>query len=158
MRINTSSSNRLAIRGYRLMDRLHRSGTSLGEWAAWKVCRINRLLSGVEIEPGARIGDDLHIHHGQGIVIGRGAVIGRGCHLLHEVTLGKGENTGDSEVGLWPTIGDDVEIYAGAKLIGGIHVGDRAVIGANAMVRKDVPPGAVVVAPQAIELETSRPA
>lgn len=153
MRINRSSVNWNAIRAYRLMDRLHRSGSPLGEWAAWKVSRASKLLTGVDIVPGARIGPDFYIHHGQGIVIGH-ATIGRGVHLLHGVTLGKAANTGDSMTGEWPTIGDNVHIYAGATLVGGITVGDGAVIGANAFVRTDVPAGATFVAPQAVDVAT----
>lgn len=92
---------------------------------------------GMEIGIGAVIGQRLRIEHYNGIVIGGGVVIGDDCRLYHQVTLGQ-RNGG------YPEIGNRVTIYPGAKILGHIHVGDDAVIGANAVVIKDVPENCVV--------------
>lgn len=101
---------------------------------------ICRFLTGVEVQFGAVIGERLVISHGSGIVIGGYVKIGDDCAIFQQVTLGSNGETDDQ-----PCIGDRVTIYAGAKLLGGISVGDDARIGANAVVRHDVPPGAVMV-------------
>lgn len=84
-----------------------------------------------------KIGKNLKTPHFFSIVIGGGAVIGDNCRILHNVTIGQNRNK-------YPTIGNNVIIYAGAKIIGDVHVGDNAIIGANAVVTKDVPPNAIV--------------
>jgi serine O-acetyltransferase len=101
-----------------------------------------RWLTGIEIHPAAKIGKGFFIDHGMGVVIGETAEIGDDVLIYHGVTLGgrslkKGKRH--------PTIGNNVVIAAGAKLLGAITVGDGARIGPNAVVRQDVPPGAVVV-------------
>ena len=98
----------------------------------------NRLESkySITVSPTSKIGNNLRIDHFHGVVIGRGAVIGDFCKLYQQVTIGQKD-------GKFPTIGNHVTIYPGAKVIGDITVGDGAVIGANAVVTKDVPAGCV---------------
>jgi len=102
-----------------------------------------RFWTGIEIHPGAQIGSGLFIDHGMGLVIGETAVIGNDCTIYHGVTLG---GTGRSKSHKrHPTIGNNVLIGAGAKLLGPFKVGDNAMIGANAVVLSDVPNSATVV-------------
>lgn len=103
---------------------------------------VARLLTGIEIHPAAVIGAYCFIDHGLGVVIGETAVIGKRCTLYQGVTLG-GMSTEKGK--RHPTIGNDVVVGAGAMLLGPITVGDRARIGANAVVLKDVPADAVMV-------------
>lgn len=103
---------------------------------------ISRLLTGIEIHPGAQIGKRLVIDHGMGVVIGETSIIGDDCLIYHGVTLGgstliKGKRH--------PTLGNRVLVGAGAKLIGNILIGSEAKIGANSVVTKDVPAGSTVV-------------
>ena len=107
------------------------------------VARLNQLLTGVEIGPGAVIGPGLRISHGHGIVVGGYARIGANAMLLHQVTIGSPD---PSRVEAMPTIGDDVFVGAGAKVIGAITVGDHVFVGVNAVVAEDVPSGSRVVA------------
>lgn len=113
------------------------------------VADISRTVTGIEIHPGACIGKRLVIDHGVGCVIGETAIIGDDCIIFHGVTLG---GTKFDPVKRHPTIGDKVLIGTGAKVLGPIHVGDGARIGANAVVMKDVAPDAVIVAPSSIQL------
>ena len=99
-------------------------------------------MTGIEIHPGASIGRRLVIDHGLGVVIGETAVIGDDVLIYHGVTLGGREN---SRVKRHPTVGNNVVIGAGAKLIGAIEVGDGVRIGANAVVTKNVAAGKTVV-------------
>lgn len=108
--------------------------------------RLQTLLTGVEIAPAATIGPGLMISHGQGIVIGQWSTLGSGVTLMQQVTLGA-PSIGRLEN--MPTVGNDVFIGAGARLIGGITVGDGAKIGTNAVVTEDVPPGGRAAAPKA---------
>lgn len=103
---------------------------------------VARLMTGIEIHPAAVIGEYCFIDHGMGVVIGETAVIGDRCTLYQGVTLG-GMSIENGK--RHPTIGDDVVVGAGAMLLGPITVGDRARIGANAVVLKDVPADAVMV-------------
>ncbi|WP_402467516.1 serine O-acetyltransferase [Isoptericola aurantiacus] len=103
---------------------------------------VSRLLTGVEIHPGARIGHRLFIDHGMGVVIGATAEVGDDCLLFHGVTLGgRTMNPGKRH----PTLGDRVMVGSGAKVLGPLWIGSDAKIGANAVVTKDVPAGAVAV-------------
>lgn len=104
--------------------------------------QINRFFTGVEIHPGATIGRNLFIDHGMGIVIGETAEIGDNCTIYHGVTLG---GTGHHVGKRHPTIGDNVLIGAGAKVLGPVQVGKNAMIGANATVIRDVAPDTTVV-------------
>ncbi|MEG3615037.1 serine O-acetyltransferase [Isoptericola haloaureus] len=102
----------------------------------------SRLFTGVEIHPAARIGRRLFIDHGMGLVIGATAEVGDDCLLFHGVTLGgRTMNPGKRH----PTLGDRVMVGSGAKVLGPLWIGDDAKIGANAVVTKDVPNGAVAI-------------
>lgn len=106
------------------------------------ISQISRHMTGIEIHPGARIGRGFFIDHGIGVVIGETAVIGDDVLLYQGVTLG---GTGLEKGKRHPTIGNNVVIGAGAKVLGNITVGDNSYIGANAVVIKDVPPNSTVV-------------
>jgi len=106
------------------------------------ISQFGRQWTGIEIHPGAVIGRGLFIDHGMGVVIGETAVIGNNVLLYQGVTLG---GTGLQKGKRHPTIGDNVVIGAGAKVLGDITVGDNSYIGANAVVIKDVPPNSTVV-------------
>jgi serine O-acetyltransferase len=141
----------LALWGHRAAHSLYRRG--LRRTARLLSVFFRVLTGGIEIHPGARIGRGFFIDHGSGVVIGETAVIGDGVTLFHQVTLGS--------VGWWhdrrrpagsrrhPVVGDRVVIGAGATLLGPITVGDDAVIGAQALVMRDVPPGVRMLASQA---------
>lgn len=103
---------------------------------------LARFLTGIEIHPGATIGRRFFIDHGMGIVIGETTEIGDDCSIYHGVTLG---GTTWQKGKRHPTLERDVIIGAGAKVLGPITVGEGARIGSNAVVVKDVPPGATVV-------------
>jgi serine O-acetyltransferase len=103
---------------------------------------LGRMTTGVEIHPGARIGEALFIDHGAGVVIGETAQIGDNVTLYQGVTLG---GTGFARGKRHPTVDDDVVIGSGAKLLGPIHVGAGSKIGANSVVIHDVPPNSTVV-------------
>ncbi|MBM3246204.1 MAG: serine O-acetyltransferase [Candidatus Omnitrophica bacterium] len=106
------------------------------------ISQFSRHMTGIEIHPGARIGRDFFIDHGMGVVIGETAVIGDGVLLYQGVTLG---GTGLEKGKRHPTIGNNVVIGTGAKVLGNITVGDNSYIGANAVVINDVPPNSTVV-------------
>jgi serine O-acetyltransferase len=103
---------------------------------------IGRFLTGIEIHPGARLGRRFVIDHGMGVVIGETAVVGDDVYIYHQVTLG-GISTEKGK--RHPTIGNNVIIGAGAKVLGAIEIGDNARIGANAVVVSPVPAGTTVV-------------
>jgi serine O-acetyltransferase len=117
----------------------------------WHLCgrfvsHIGRMLTGIEIHPGARIGRRLFIDHGMGVVIGETAEIGDDCTLYHGVTLGGTRpSRGQGGQKRHPTIGNDVIVGSGAQVLGPIRVGDGARIGAAAVVVKEVPDGATMV-------------
>ncbi len=102
---------------------------------------IGLFLSGAEIHPAAQIGPGFCLVHSSGVVIGDRVIIGPRFICFHGVTVG---DSGRHD-GLQPTVGEGVNVSAGAKLVGGIHVGDGALIGANAVVLQDVPAGGVAV-------------
>ncbi len=106
------------------------------------ISHLNRLITGIEIHPGARIADGLFIDHGMGVVIGETTEIGPNCHLYQGVTLG---GTSTKREKRHPTLEANVEVGAGAKLIGAITVGENASIGAGSVVVTNVPPNATVV-------------
>lgn len=116
--------------------------------------RLSIWLTGVDIAPGARIGPGLFIGHGVGLVVGDAARIGERAMLLHQVTIG---SPAVDRRGEMPTLGDDVFVAAGAKLIGGIAVGDGAMIGVNAVVTEDVPAGARVISRAEVEIRAPAP-
>lgn len=106
------------------------------------ISQINRFVTGIEIHPGAQIGKGFFIDHGMGVVIGETAEIGDNVLLYHGVTLG---GVSLEKKKRHPTIGNNVVIATGAKVLGAITIGDNAKIGANAVVLKDVPPDSTVV-------------
>lgn len=106
------------------------------------ISQISRFFTGIEIHPGAKIGKGLVIDHGMGVVIGETAEIGDNVLLYHGVTLG---GTGKDKGKRHPTLGDNVIIGAGAKVLGPIYIGSNSKIGANSVVLKDVPEGATAV-------------
>ena len=110
------------------------------------VSHVGRMLTGIEIHPGARIGKRLFIDHGMGVVIGETAEIGDDCTLYHGVTLG-GTRPSREQGGQkrHPTIGNGVIVGSGAQVLGPIRVGDGARIGSAAVVVKEVPDGATMV-------------
>ena len=113
------------------------------------VADISRTLTGIEIHPGATIGERLVIDHGVGCVIGETAVIGDDCVIFHGVTLG---GMKFEPIKRHPTVGNHVLIGTGAKILGAITIGDHSKIGANAVVIRDVPPNTTIVAPKSIIL------
>jgi serine O-acetyltransferase len=128
-----------AIWGHRISQALWNRGAKV---AARGFAELTRILTGVEIHPGATLGSGLFIDHATGVVIGETAEVGDDVTIYHGVTLGgSGRDTGKRH----PTIGDRVVIGAGAKVLGAIKIGDDSRIGANAVVVKEVPSGAVVV-------------
>lgn len=130
-----------AIWSHRVCHALWRRSPALQPLARF-LSQVSRFFTQIEIHPGATIGRRFFIDHGNGVVIGETAVVGDDVLMYHQVTLG-GRARGRFK--RHPTIGDRVLIGAGAKIIGNIHVGADAKIGANALVVKDVDDGAVVV-------------
>ncbi|WP_410506425.1 serine O-acetyltransferase EpsC [Haloimpatiens sp. FM7315] len=100
------------------------------------ISQISRFFTGIEIHPGAKIGKGLFIDHGMGVVIGETAEVGDNVVLYHGVTLG---GTGKDKGKRHPTVGNNVIIGSGAKVLGPINVGDNVKIGANAVVLRDIP-------------------
>lgn len=111
-------------------------------FAARAISEFSRWWTGIEIHPGAKIGERLVIDHGMGLVIGETSEIGNDCILFHGVTLGGSKF---DPVKRHPTVGNRVLIGAGAKILGPITLGDGSRVGANSVVAKDVPAGATVV-------------
>ncbi len=111
-------------------------------WLARFLSHLIRWLTGIEIHPGANIGRRFFIDHGMGVVIGETSVIGDDCTLYQGVTLG---GTSWEKVKRHPTLGNNVVVGAGAKVLGPINIGDGARIGSNSVVVKDVPAGATVI-------------
>jgi serine O-acetyltransferase len=128
-----------ALLAHRMAHALHEVGVPVVPTA---IAYASRGVTGVEIHPAARIGDDFFIDHGSGVVIGETAEIGRRVTLYQGVTLG---GTGFQRGKRHPTVGDNVTVGSGAKLLGPIAVGDGAKIGANTVVVEDVPASATVV-------------
>jgi serine O-acetyltransferase len=124
---------------HRLAHTLHTRGLRL---PARLISHFGRALTGIEIHPGARIGERFFIDHGMGVVIGETAVIGENCHLYQGVTLG---GTSTKRAKRHPTLGKGVVVGAGAKVIGAVTLGDGAKIGAGSVVVTNVPPNATVV-------------
>ena len=106
------------------------------------ISQLSRFFTGIEIHPGATIGRGLVIDHGMGVVIGETAEVGDDVTLYHGVTLG---GTGKDKGKRHPTVGNNVVIGAGAKVLGPIVIGNDAKVGANAVVVKNVPDGATAV-------------
>jgi len=111
-------------------------------WVARFISMVVRWLTGIEIHPGAKIGRRFFIDHGMGVVIGETAEIGDDCTLYHGVTLG---GTSWQKGKRHPTLGNDVVIGAGAKVLGPLKIENGARVGSNAVVIQDVPVEATVV-------------
>lgn len=105
--------------------------------------QISRFLTGIEIHPGARIGPGFFIDHGSGVVIGETSEIGENVVIFHQVTLGNANFTTTGK--RHPTVGSNVIIGAGAKLLGPVCIGEFTIIGAGTIVTKDIPTHSVVV-------------
>ena len=124
----------------------YRLGNALWERKFYFMARffshLGRFFTGIEIHPGARIGRGFFIDHGMGVVIGETAEIGENCTLYHGVTLG---GTSWAKEKRHPTLGDNVVVGAGAKVLGPFTVGSNSRIGANSVVIKEVPPNSTVV-------------
>lgn len=106
------------------------------------ISQLSRFFTGIEIHPGAKVGKGLFIDHGMGVVIGETAEVGDNVTLYHGVTLGgTGKDTGKRH----PTVGNNVIIGSGSKILGPIKIGDNAKVGANAVVLKDIPSNTTAV-------------
>ena len=106
------------------------------------ISQIGRGITGIEIHPGAKIGKGLFVDHGMGVVIGETTIIGDNVTLFQGVTLG---GTGKERGKRHPTLGNNVVVGTGAKILGNIKIGDNVNVGANAVVIRDVPPNSTVV-------------
>jgi serine O-acetyltransferase len=124
---------------HRLAHTLYRAGVPV---LPRVISHAGRFLTGIEIHPGATIGEGLFIDHGMGVVIGETAEIGDDCNILQGVTLG---GTSTMRTKRHPTLRDRVTVGAGAKLIGAVEIGEGARIGAGSVVVTNVPPNATVV-------------
>lgn len=124
---------------YRLAHKLYQKGHFF--WARWVSQRGVR-KTGIEIHPGAEIGKGFFIDHGNGVIIGETTIIGDNVTLYQGVTLG---GTGKEHGKRHPTIGNNVMISAGAKVLGSFTIGDNSKIGAGSVVLSAVPPGSTVV-------------
>ncbi len=122
-------------------------------WMARAMSHFTRWITGIEIHPGATVGRCVFIDHGMGVVIGETAEIGEGCTLYHGVTLG---GTSWNKGKRHPTLGKGVVVGAGAKVLGPITIGEGAKVGSNAVVVRDVPPGATAVGIPARIVEPGR--
>ena len=113
------------------------------------ISQLSRFLTGIEIHPGAKIGKNLFIDHGMGVVIGETSEIGNNVTIYHMATLGgiaPSINSNEQrQVKRHPTLGDCVVVGSGAQILGPVIIGTHAKIGANAVVTKDVPENAVMV-------------
>ena len=128
-----------AILAYRVAHRLYIGGH---QFTARAVSQAARHLTGIEIHPGAKIGKGLFIDHGMGVVIGETAEIGDNCTLYQGVTLG---GTGKDVGKRHPTLGNNVMIGAGAKVLGPFLIADNSKIAANAVVLKEIPENSTAV-------------
>ena len=124
---------------YRLAHKLYiKKHYFLARWISQRAVR----KTGIEIHPGAQIGKGLFIDHGNGVIIGETAILGDNVTLYQGVTLG---GTGKEQGKRHPTVGNNVMISAGAKVLGSFTIGDNSKIGAGSVVLEEVPPGSTVV-------------
>ncbi|WP_066384411.1 MULTISPECIES: serine O-acetyltransferase [unclassified Anabaena] len=128
-----------AISLHRLAHWLHRRGVV---FFPRFISHLARFLTGIEIHPGAKIGKGVFIDHGMGVVIGETAIVGDYTLIYQGVTLG---GTGKESGKRHPTVGKNVVLGTGAKVLGNIHLGDRVRVGAGSVVLRDVPPDCTVV-------------
>jgi serine O-acetyltransferase len=128
-----------AITAYRVFHRLHRAGVPfVPRWLS----HVTRFLTGIEIHPGAVLGQSVFIDHGMGVVMGETAEVGDGCTIYQGVTLG---GTSLKRTKRHPTLGRNVVVGANACVIGAISIGDGARIGSGSVVVRDVAPNVTVV-------------
>jgi|SRR5579863_1253598 len=128
-----------ALTWFRVYHRLHEWGVPiLPRWLS----HVSRFLTGIEIHPGAQIGQGVFIDHGMGVVFGETAIVGDGCTIYQGVTLG---GTSLAHTKRHPTLGKNVTVGANAAVLGAITVGDGARVGSGSVVVRDVPPNATVV-------------
>jgi serine O-acetyltransferase len=128
-----------ALTWYRMSHRLNTWGMPiLPRWLS----HVARFFTGIEIHPGATIGQRVFIDHGMGVVIGETAIVGDGCLIYQGVTLG---GTSASRTKRHPTLGKNVTVGANACVLGAITIGDGARVGSGSVVVRDVPPNATVV-------------
>jgi serine O-acetyltransferase len=128
-----------ALAAHRVAHDMHQAGVP---WVPRLLSHVNRFLTGIEIHPGARIGKGVVIDHGMGVVIGETAEVGDGCLIYQGVTLG---GTSLTQTKRHPTVGRNVVLGSGSKVLGAFTVGDGAFVGSGSVVTKPVPPGATVV-------------
>ena len=128
-----------AVAAYRLAHRIHKNGHT---FVARAISQTARFITGIEIHPGATIGKGLVIDHGMGVVIGETAEIGDNCTLYQGVTLG---GTGKDIGKRHPTLGNNVMVGAGAKVLGPFRIGDHTKIAANAVVLAEIPENCTAV-------------
>jgi serine O-acetyltransferase len=146
----------LAILHYRIAHQLFALGAAI---VARIVSELANVRTGIDIHPGATIGPRFFIDHGTGVVIGETAIIGANVRLYQHVTLGARSPLGLSSIGprdrfaRHPIVEDDVIIYAGATILGRVTIGRGSTIGGNVWLLNDVPPGSVVVQPEAHALD-----
>ena len=138
-----------ALRSHRVASFFHRHkmyfiARSVSQWSSRR--------TGIEIHPGAKIGEGLFIDHGHGIVIGETAVIGDNCTIYHQVTLGGTGRT--KHIKRHPTVGNNVLIGAGAKILGPVTIGDNCLIGSGSVVLHDVPANSTVTGLKARVIKT----
>lgn len=137
---------------HRIAHQLHGLGAPI---VARMISELANERTGIDIHPGATIGERFFIDHGTGVVIGETAIVGSGVRLYQHVTLGARSPLGAAQrspqhhYARHPIVGDDVVIYAGATILGRVTIGDGATIGGNVWLLADVPPGGVVVQPEA---------
>ena len=128
-----------AIIYHRIAHKLHGMGRYfLADWVSMHA----RKVTGIEIHPAAQIGKNVFIDHGMGVVIGETAVVGDNCTIYQGVTLG---GTGKDKGKRHPTIGNNVTIGSGAKILGPFTVGDNSKVAANAVVLNEIPPNSTCV-------------
>lgn len=149
----------LAVLHHRIAHQLFQLGAPI---VARVISELANARTGIDIHPGATIGPSFFIDHGTGVVIGESAIIGRNVRLYQHVTLGARAPLGLAPVGprerfaRHPIVEDDVTIYAGTTILGRVTIGRGSTIGGNVWLLRDVPPGSVVVQPEALILEEHR--
>lgn len=148
---------------YRIASRFSKGGPLNRAIANFISIRATRIF-GVYISEKALISEDCIFPHPVGIVIGKGAVVGKGCVIYQHVTLGAQHVTvgvtgaGEGDEGRYPILEDGVVVYAGAVIVGGIRIGEGAVVGANAVVTSDIPPRHVAAGVPAKTWRRAQPA
>lgn len=140
-----------ALLFYRISNKLYNHNFY---FLARLISQFSRFLTGIEIHPGAKIGRRLFIDHGMGVVIGETAIVGEDVVIYHGVTLG---GTGHHSGKRHPTIGNNVIIGCGAKILGPITIGDNSKIGANSVVVKPIPSNSTAVGIPATVIRTYDP-